>query len=77
VNLNSIAGSFGLTDGSAYQLDVFQAERHTVGSDFTMTTSLQLQTAPIPEPETYAMMLAGLGLMALLARRRKHNGAAA
>jgi hypothetical protein len=26
--------------------------------------------APIPEPGTYAMMLAGLGLMALVARRR-------
>lgn len=26
--------------------------------------------APVPEPETYAMFLAGLGLMGLLARRR-------
>lgn len=29
--------------------------------------------APIPEPETYAMMLAGLGLLGLTARRRRHN----
>lgn len=28
-------------------------------------------TAPVPEPETYAMMLAGLGLLAAVARRRK------
>lgn len=28
-------------------------------------------TAPIPEPETYAMMLAGLGVLGLVARRRK------
>jgi hypothetical protein len=28
-------------------------------------------TAPIPEPETYAMMLAGLGLMGMVARRRR------
>ncbi|WP_196308758.1 DUF4114 domain-containing protein [Pseudoduganella danionis] len=28
-------------------------------------------TAAVPEPESYAMMLGGLGLMGLLARRRK------
>ena len=33
-------------------------------------------TAPIPEPETYAMMLAGLGLMGFVARRRKRQAAA-
>ena len=27
-------------------------------------------TAPVPEPETYAMLLAGLGLMGTIARRR-------
>jgi hypothetical protein len=27
--------------------------------------------APIPEPETYAMLLAGLGLLSLVARRRR------
>ncbi len=30
-------------------------------------------TAPIPEPETYAMMLAGLGLLGLAARRRRQK----
>jgi hypothetical protein len=30
--------------------------------------------APIPEPETYVMMLAGLGLLGVFARRRKRNG---
>jgi PEP-CTERM motif len=28
-------------------------------------------TNPVPEPETYAMMLAGLGLMGFMSRRRK------
>ena len=30
-----------------------------------------LSISPIPEPETYAMLLAGLGLMGFIARRRK------
>jgi hypothetical protein len=29
--------------------------------------------APIPEPETYAMMLAGLGLLGVMTRRRKQK----
>jgi hypothetical protein len=29
--------------------------------------------APVPEPETYAMMLAGLGLMGFMVRRRKFD----
>ena len=33
--------------------------------------------APVPEPETYAMLLAGLGLMGFVARRRQRKLAAA
>jgi len=32
---------------------------------------VEVVTAPIPEPETYALMLAGLGLLALARRRGK------
>jgi hypothetical protein len=34
-------------------------------------------TSPVPEPETYAMLLAGLGMMGFVARRRQRNLAAA
>jgi hypothetical protein len=30
-------------------------------------------TAPVPEPETYAMMLGGLALLGVVARRRKQK----
>jgi hypothetical protein len=37
----------------------------------TSTGDLNLQVAAIPEPETYALMLAGLGALGFVARRRK------
>jgi probable HAF family extracellular repeat protein len=37
---------------------------------------LMTPAAPIPEPETYAMMLAGLGLLGLTQRRRKPKAVA-
>jgi hypothetical protein len=33
--------------------------------------SFSLVAVPVPEPETYAMMLAGLGMMGFIARRRR------
>lgn len=42
------------------------------GFTFGIRTTEALEpTTPIPEPETYAMMLAGLGLLGLRLRRRK------
>jgi hypothetical protein len=40
------------------------------------TDQLTPITHQIPEPETYAMLLAGLGLMGFVARRRKQNSIA-
>ncbi len=34
----------------------------------------ELTVAAVPEPETYALMLAGLGLVAYMARRRRQTG---
>jgi hypothetical protein len=46
------------------------------GATFTSDSGVFLTgPAAIPEPETYAMLLAGLGLLGLAGRRRKQNGA--
>ncbi|WP_295990568.1 FxDxF family PEP-CTERM protein [Rugamonas sp.] len=44
-----------------------------VGTSDSLGTSLDnvRLTAAVPEPETYGMLLAGLGLMGFIARRRK------
>lgn len=39
--------------------------------------NLNVAAAPVPEPETYAMLLAGLGLIGFAVRRRKPTQAAA
>lgn len=36
--------------------------------------SLTASPLPVPEPESYAMFLAGLGIMGALVRRRRNNG---
>ncbi|NBW50906.1 MAG: PEP-CTERM sorting domain-containing protein [Betaproteobacteria bacterium] len=32
-----------------------------------------MEVTAVPEPETYAMLLAGLGVMGMIARRRKNK----
>lgn len=43
------------------------------GGNYTVAAQDQLYITPIPEPETYAMLLAGLGLMGFVARRRRQR----
>lgn len=43
----------------------------TGGTQFTMDNLTVNATAPVPEPETYALLLAGMGLVGAAARRRK------
>jgi len=64
----SATGDYGI--GLGYDLGSLAAGGTAViGYDYIF--------APVPEPETYAMLLAGLGLMGFVARRRQRKLAAA
>ncbi|WP_374278309.1 PEP-CTERM sorting domain-containing protein [Azonexus sp.] len=40
----------------------------------TSVATVSYSLAPVPEPESYAMLLAGLGVMGFVARRRQKRG---
>ena len=46
---------------------------HTTNQLFSSTNQNFLVTTPVPEPESYAMMLAGLSLVGAIARRRRSS----
>ena len=66
------AGSFaslmgGLSNGANHVAVHIQAIGQGGRSDWAQTTV----TSPIPEPSTYALMLAGIGAIGFMARRRR------
>lgn len=59
----------GFNDGAGKGTKLGDWDDFVVGVNFTAAVTA------VPEPETYAMLLAGLGLMGAVARRRKANAA--
>jgi hypothetical protein len=58
----------------AIQQQLFSFDgRAIVAKTYLQNDQWRLQVAAVPEPETNAMMLAGLGLMGFIARRRRNN----
>jgi hypothetical protein len=60
-----------LTTAGVYTLVTTGFANDDFGTFKTLITGPGNVTAPVPEPETYALMLAGLGLVGFLARRRR------
>ena len=72
---NLIAGGQGeFSDGRVALIRLYDSELS--GADILTLGNSPLPIPTIPEPETYAMMLAGLGLLGFAARRRKLEQAA-
>ena len=59
--------NLGLSPGNYYLK--FTGTAYGVGGQY----SAAINAVPVPEPETYSMMLAGLGAFGFLARRRRKN----
>lgn len=55
----------GLSDYSVHVAGITNPNAQSYGGT--------LSVSPVPEPKTYAMLLAGLGLLAFTARRRRNN----
>lgn len=60
----------GLSENTNYSYNIFFAERHTTQSNFAITTSLALETTPVPLPAGLPLLLAGLGAFGILRKRR-------
>jgi choice-of-anchor A domain-containing protein len=71
----SVTGGSGVINGNVI-VDSWSSSVQINANHFFKPVNVQgFATAPVPEPETYAMLLAGLGLMGVIARRRKQAAA--
>jgi hypothetical protein len=70
--LNNVTAFYRFDAGHAAGVDSFTTAFSSLSNATLYSTGKATVTA-VPEAETYAMMLAGLGLMGLVARRRKQK----
>jgi hypothetical protein len=84
VTVGAIGTSLGVAQTLSTAANLSQATTNIFGNgaQFTLATNGALSyttnpivTAPVPEADTWAMMMVGLGLMGFMARRRNRNQA--
>lgn len=68
-NFENILGSAGSWEPSIMDINIRMAFSD---QPFTSIPTV-IPTSPVPEPETYGMLLAGLGLLSFTAKRRKQS----
>jgi hypothetical protein len=70
------SGPMSAVGTSDVYVSTFAALAGSAANASLNTASFSVAVTPVPEPETYAMLLAGLGLIGTIARRRKQKSAA-
>jgi hypothetical protein len=82
--LAHVSGTISWSEGFYFHFPPLQSELFLSEATFTLDpaiyytfVSVEGVAAPIPEPETYAMLLAGLALLGFVTRKRRTTTAAA
>lgn len=73
----AVTGAYGQINGNVIVSEWNSSVQINSNHYFVATDIPALVTQPVPEPETYAMLLAGLGLVGFIGRRRQKAAAAA
>lgn len=69
LNFTGSLAAGATTDTGYFNLSIFDPG---VGNTYTFSLTQTATVGVVPEPETYAMLLAGLGLMGFMARRKQN-----